>query len=91
MSIILVQQIVKTYNFLRIFEQTSYLTTMLVQVFIDLKVFMFFYIILIFMFAMINAVIGNDNYRIPGSLKDYYEEQIKDVARKEMYPGEEYG
>ena len=41
----------KTFYFLRVFEGLSYITAMLVNVMADLQAFMFFYVILIFMFA----------------------------------------
>ena len=41
----------KTFFFLRVFEGLSYITAMLVNVVADLQAFMFFYVILLFMFA----------------------------------------
>ena len=51
MTLIYLIQIHKTFSFLRIFDSVSYLVTMLYTVFSDLKVFMLFYFILIFLFS----------------------------------------
>ena len=69
MSLIMIQQIVKTFNFLRIFSKLSYLTTMLKTVMVDLQPFMLFYVIIIFMFGMIFAVVGIGNVILPGDLR----------------------
>jgi len=61
MTIIILTQIVKTFFFLRIFEKLSYIVTMIAQVMSDLKVFIFFYAILIVLFAQIIAVLGLAN------------------------------
>ena len=42
----------KTFFYLRIFENLSPIVTMLINVLYDLKVFLLFFFILIFMFAM---------------------------------------
>ena len=48
--------------FLRIFEQPSYLVTLVRQVIQDLKYFMMFYMIITFMLSLIMGVIGYQNY-----------------------------
>lgn len=51
MTIIFLVQIHKTFFFMRIFDSVSYIVTMIYQVIGDLKVFMLFYFILIFIFS----------------------------------------
>ena len=68
----MIQQIVKTFNFLRIFKSLSYLTTMLKTVMIDLQPFMFFYVMIVFMFGMIFSVTSIGNVILPGGLHDKY-------------------
>ena len=71
MTIILMQQIYKTFFFLRIFDKLSYIVTMISKVIFDLRVFLIFYGILIFLFSMIFAVIGLANKNVPGGFKNY--------------------
>ena len=54
--------LIKTFFFLRIFEDLSFLVTMVKQVFFDLKVFLFFFAILLFMFAIVMSVLDLRNY-----------------------------
>ena len=65
---------------------------MLKQVLIDLRVFLYFYSIIIFMFSMMFAVIGIDNETLPGKLHEYYLEKSGDPYRNrtELYPSEDY-
>ena len=74
MSMILLFQIYKTFFFLRIFDSLSYIVTMIQTVIIDLKVFLLFYAILIFLLSMIYAVIGLGNSKIDGEFKDWLNE-----------------
>lgn len=66
MTLLLSQQIVKTFFFLRIFETLSYIVTMINQVVFDLRVFILFYSILIVIFSMIFAVLGVGNKKFGG-------------------------
>ena len=77
MTLILVQQIYKTFFFLRIFEDLSYIVTMIITVIYDLRVFLLFYGILLFLFSMIFAVIGLANKNVPGQYRDYHETWLK--------------
>lgn len=92
MTIILLQQIYKTFFFLRIFDDLSYIVTMIQQVIFDLRVFGLFYSILLLLFAMIFAVIGVGNANIDGDFKDHIEEvdQRDAVDQPENVPNEEY-
>lgn len=56
--------LIKTFFFLRIFQSLSFLVTMLKQVFMDLRVFILFYIILLFKFALLLAIIDLNNFEM---------------------------
>ena len=62
MIAITLMMLIKTFFFLRIFQSLSFLVTMLAQCIIDLKVFILFYVILIFMFAIIFSILDLANY-----------------------------
>jgi len=61
MTIIFIQQIIKSFFYLRIFRSLSFLVTMIYTVIADLKVFLLFFTILIVLFAQIFAVLGVGN------------------------------
>ena len=67
MTTILIQQLIKTFFFLRIFDALSYIVTMIRQVIVDLRVFLLFYSILIILFGMVFAVIGVGNVNVKDS------------------------
>lgn len=92
MTIILLQQIYKTFFFLRIFDALSYIVTMIQTVILDLRVFGLFYSILLVLFGMIFAVIGVGNSNIDGEFKDYIQEinERDEVDQPENIPNEEY-
>ena len=104
MMIIFLMQIHKTFFFLRIFEPVSYIVTMLYTVIWDLKVFMFFYFILIFLFSQVYSVFGLYNHHIqaiegkPNNFLEYYnyvaafkeKEFPQNFGGPRRYPGEEY-
>ena len=73
MTILLIQQLQKTFFFLRIFESLSYIVTMIFQVISDLKVFLLFYFILLVIFSFVFAVLGVGNKHF-GEFKNYYAE-----------------
>ena len=51
MTIIFIQQIIKSFFYLRIFKSLSFLVTMIYTVIADLQVFLLFFTILIVLFA----------------------------------------
>ena len=61
MSIIFIQQIIKSFFYLRIFKSLSYIVNMIYTVIADLQVFLLFFTILIVLFAQIFAVLGVGN------------------------------
>ena len=75
--------LIKTMFFLRIFDNLSYLVTLIRNVIYDLRLFMIFYLILIFMFSLIFGVMGFQNYTNDKELMEYFE-------KKDDYPGIEY-
>ena len=65
---------------------------MISKVIFDLRVFLLFYMILLFLFSMIFAVIGLANRDVTGGLKDYYEKvwlKIPEDDRPDL-PNQEY-
>ena len=94
MTILLLQQIIKTFFFLRIFNDLSYIVTMINQVVYDLRVFLLFYQILIVLFSMIFAVLGVGNQNIEGSELKAHAEWVDSLEfdwQKPMnFPNEEY-
>ena len=94
MIIFVIFMLVKTFFFLRIFETFTKLVIMIKNVFYDLKVFIWFYILLLIMFSVILGVLGVGNYR---AIND---EELKEIMRSaledshnldEEIPGYEYG
>jgi hypothetical protein len=80
MTIILINQINKTFFFLRIFETLSYIVTMIKQVFYDLRIFLLFFGILMYFFSLVFAVTGVGNHRVPSAFADLYYQQVKDTG-----------
>jgi len=83
MMIILLLGLIKTFFFLRIFDVLSPIVTMLTNVIYDLRIFLLFYGILVFLFSLMLGILGIGNIEIPGGFKDTYEGTTG-------YPGEEY-
>ena len=84
MTIIIILALQKTFFFLRIFEELSPIVTMLTNVIYDLRIFLFFYSILVILFSLLLGVMGIGNKKVPGEFKDIYEFEDDD------YPGVEY-
>ena len=76
MILISLLQIIKTFSYLRIFNNVSYIVTMLAQVTADLRVFGFFYFVLIFLFAQMYNVLGVSNH---------YIKPVKDIRENSLY------
>ena len=62
MTVVLILALIKLLFFLRIFDSLSYLVVLLRSVIYDLRIFMLFYGILMFMFSLILGVIGISNF-----------------------------
>ena len=56
--------LIKTFFYLRIFQDMSYIVTMIRTVLHDLKIFMTFYFILILMFSAILSILKVGNYEL---------------------------
>lgn len=83
MSLVLLLALVKSLFFLRIFDNLSYLVTMIRSVIYDLRIFLIFYIILIFMFSLVMGVLGFQNFTSD-------QETWEGMLAKNNYPGIEY-
>ena len=83
MIIIIILALIKTFFFLRIFNALSPIVTMLTNVIYDLRIFLFFYTILIILFSLLLGILGIGNKNIPGEFKTQF-------ADAEEYPGSEY-
>ena len=67
MTVIFLQQIIKSFFYLRIFKSLSYIVTMIYTVIADLRVFLLFFTILVVLFGQIFAVLGVGNSKFEGS------------------------
>lgn len=100
MIIIVFMALIKTFFFLRIFESFTPLVVMLTKVVSDLKIFLFFYAILLIFFGNAYAVLGVSNYNRPGGFKEKYGKELKQGISKDTdseilenfleIPGSEY-
>ena len=86
MITIILLAVMKTFFYLKIFGSLSPIVTMLTNVIYDLKVFMFFYIILIVLFSLLLGVLGLGNKHINGGFKDMF----GSMTVLDEYPGSEY-
>ena len=64
----------------------SQIVTMLQRVMYDLRIFIIFYMIVIFLFSLVFCVIGSGNKEIPGVFKD----MVDGLEIDEGYPNSEY-
>jgi len=72
MIIIVFLALIKTFFFLRIFGIFSPIVTMLTNVIYDLRIFLFFYFILISLFSLQLGILGVGNDIIEGKFKDEF-------------------
>jgi hypothetical protein len=80
----------KTFFYLRIFDSLSPIVTMLTNVFADLKVFLLFFMILIFMFAMQISITGLGNKQVPGPMRENFYDPELDYEDPNLVFGEPY-
>ena len=76
--------LVKTFFFLRIFKQLSYMVSMMSQVLKDLGVFILFYLILIWVTTLIFNVLELGNFEKSRSAN------LRKITKNPTYPGKEY-
>jgi len=84
MIIVALLLLVKTFFFLRIFKELSFLVTMIKQVISDLRVFMLFFVILLFMFAMVFSILDLNQYVYSD------DPSIRAVVNLSSFSGQEY-
>lgn len=87
MLMIIVVAVIKTFFFLRIFSALSPIVTMLINVIYDLRIFLFFYSILVFLFSLQIGILGVGDPYIPGKFRDAYGVDSGNFANR---PGSEY-
>ena len=68
--------ITRTFGFLRIYESLSPIVTMLTNVVYDLRIFLFFYTLLIFGFSLPFCILGLANFKVPGGFKNEFASEI---------------
>ena len=64
--------LIKTFNYIRIFESFSPIVTMLKIVLWQLRIFMVFFIFLILQFSQKLSVLGVGNKEIPGDFQEHF-------------------
>ena len=77
-TVIIWVQIAKTFFFLRIFEELSYIVSMILNVICDLRRFLLFFVILIILFSQCVAVLGLANPRFQGQYQRWYDSEHED-------------
>jgi hypothetical protein len=77
--------LIKTFFYLRIFSQLSYIVTMMKNVFFDLRVFMLFYLILILMFSIVLGILKVGNMELLGDPATR-----KQKRKSSSWPNKEY-
>ena len=83
MYVVVLLCLTKTFFYLRIFDAFSPIVTMIARVMKDLQVFTFFFMLLIWMFAILIGVLGLGNLEVEGGFRDEF-------FGKEGYPSSEY-
>ena len=76
--------LIKTFFYLRIFSSLSYIVTMMKKVFYDLRVFMYFYLILILMFSVILGILKVGNFKLSDDPK------VQNIEQAKSFPNMEY-
>jgi len=84
MIIVIFIMLLKTFFFLRVFEDLSFLVKMLSQVIYDLKSFFIFFGVICYMFSMLFAVVDLDNFEFSEI------ELVRAEKAKSSYPSMEY-
>lgn len=84
MLIVTLLLLMKTFFFLRVFSELTFLVTMLVQVFSDLRAFIFVYFVLVFKFALMLAIIDLGNSKLSP------DPDVRNSLSGKTYPGIEY-
>lgn len=88
-TVVILLAIFKTFYFVRIFKNFSGIVIMLIGVMIELRIFLFFYMFIVYLFGLIFMVIGAGNKNVPGKLNDEYLQAMESNEEFEL-PGPEY-
>lgn len=67
MILVVFMLLMKTFFFLRIFENMSYIVTMLRNVVYDLRIFLLFYAIITTLFSLLIGILGIGNFKLAES------------------------
>jgi hypothetical protein len=76
MLIIIFLGLLRTFTFLKIIASLSPIVTMLTNVVYDLRIFLFFYVILVVLFSLLLGILGIGNRNIEGNFKDNFGEDF---------------
>ena len=76
--------LIKTFFFLRIFKELSYLVIMIRQVFHDLQTFILFYVILVWILSLIFQTLELGNYN------GHPDEEMQEIGTEDGRPNHEY-
>lgn len=94
MLFIILLGLFRTFSFLKIIEAFSQIVTMLSNVTYDLRIFLFFYMILVILFSLLMGIIGLGNRFIEGPFRDEFGEEvqaeIEELGEDFEFPGMEY-
>ena len=80
MILIILLGLLRTFTFLKIVASLSPIVTMLTNVVYDLRIFLFFYLILTVLFSLLLGIIGLGNRFVEGPFKDLYGDDAKNEA-----------
>jgi|TARA_B110000285_G_scaffold210083_1_gene251642 hypothetical protein len=72
MILIIFLGLIRTFTFLKIVASLSPIVTMLTNVVYDLRIFLFFYVILTVLFSLLLGIIGLGNRDIEGDFQNKY-------------------
>lgn len=72
MILVIFLGLLRTFTFLKIVASLSPIVTMLTNVVFDLRIFLFFYVILVVLFSLLLGIIGLGNSDIEGPFRDLY-------------------
>jgi len=74
MIVIIFFGLLRTFTFLKIIASLSPIVTMLTNVVYDLRIFLFFYVILVVLFSLLLGILGVGNRFIEGNFKNNFGE-----------------
>lgn len=90
MIFVIALSITRTFKQMRIMEVFAHIVEMLFQVSYDLKVFIFFYLIIIVLFSMLISVLGIGNKNIEPKFMEAFGAKENDLSERGDLPNSEY-